>query len=465
MAKNQIIKPHEIIEASISIGQFSKYYYTLPLPDDWSVDAIVEGKYQGLLNKYTGTEFFTYSKSLKKKFEKQLKSFDTITIKENKIEDDFFYYDIICLKQQIEYDPILFRFAFGFGYDQDVDVFFTIDEETVKKICGEEKYILIKNEIIGNDSNWPKLELKLIDWERLLGFSPKNYDDLLNELAKTFEKNNLPNQQNLAQCLEHLDVEVEIEFQNSEANQIAYNYQDDFTRNSAAQNAVVRKVEDWTSSNIIAQLLVNELIGLEDVVSFQKIIVEKAKKSFFPFAHLIMNGDELRNSLALCKEYLELEKENSIEEIILLGEGKNVEFKSSIRYDIRLSKINKDRERDILKTIVGFLNSEGGLLIIGVEDDGNILGIKNDGFKNNDKALLHIDNLVHDKIKPINSHNYISRVQSINKVDIIIIEVKESGSPVFLNWQGNEEFFIRSGPSTRRLSQSETLSYVNQNFK
>ena len=47
-----------------------------------------------------------------------------------------------------------------------------------------------------------------------------------------------------------------------------------------------------------------------------------------------------------------------------------------------------------MKTVVAFLNSDGGTLLVGVSDDGKIVGCSEDGFRNHDKYLLHVTNLV-----------------------------------------------------------------------
>jgi hypothetical protein len=62
-------------------------------------------------------------------------------------------------------------------------------------------------------------------------------------------------------------------------------------------------------------------------------------------------------------------------EIIGNGENDFVEFRSSIRWDYATKKINKTLEHDIAKTIAAFLNSEGGRLFIGIDDNGSVLGI------------------------------------------------------------------------------------------
>jgi predicted HTH transcriptional regulator len=52
----------------------------------------------------------------------------------------------------------------------------------------------------------------------------------------------------------------------------------------------------------------------------------------------------------------------------------------------------------VLKTVAGFLNAHGGTLMVGVDDDGKVLGLAADGFPNEDKMGLHLVNLIRDRI-------------------------------------------------------------------
>ena len=69
---------------------------------------------------------------------------------------------------------------------------------------------------------------------------------------------------------------------------------------------------------------------------------------------------------------------NSIENLITSRETQKLEKKSSLRWNYKESKKDKTLEDVIMKTIAGFNNSDGGLLLIGVDDDGKILGLDND---------------------------------------------------------------------------------------
>ena len=79
------------------------------------------------------------------------------------------------------------------------------------------------------------------------------------------------------------------------------------------------------------------------------------------------------------------------EELIKQGESKTLEFKSTLRWNLRESRQDDKRvTHAALKTIAAFLNTEGGDLLLGVADDGTIVGIERDGFDSDDRFMLHL---------------------------------------------------------------------------
>ncbi len=149
--------------------------------------------------------------------------------------------------------------------------------------------------------------------------------------------------------------------------------------------------------------------------------------------------------------------------LINQGEGARVEFKSTARTNLKTGKKGKEIELAWLKSLVAFLNSSGGTLLIGVDDAGRILGIKADNFDNSDRCLLHIKNLINQHIGAEFSGFINILLVDADEEQVIMIEVERAGQPVFLKIGKNEEFYIRSGPSSIKLSPSQMLSYVFQN--
>ena len=153
---------------------------------------------------------------------------------------------------------------------------------------------------------------------------------------------------------------------------------------------------------------------------------------------------------------------DKIMNLIAQGEGGRVEFKSTIRTNIKTDKQGKEIEIAWLKAVVAFLNSEGGAVIIGVDDRGDIIGLEADKFDNADHCLLHIKNVINRNIGAQYSGVIQIDLQQIQEKEVALIECFPSPDPVFLKIGKNEEFYVRSGPSSMKLSPSQMISYVQK---
>ena len=171
--------------------------------------------------------------------------------------------------------------------------------------------------------------------------------------------------------------------------------------------------------------------------------------------------------LSKRQQYIQLlskELTKDIKVLISQGEGSLVEFKSSFRWDFKQLKTNRTLEFSVLKTIAGFMNSKGGTLLIGVADDGKILGLKNDyqslkkknrdGFEQAVIAAVSV-NLGTDLCQ------YIQIVfHSIDGVDICRVIVMQSSRPVYIKHSDNLKFYTRTGGSTRAMNIKEAVQFI-----
>lgn len=153
-------------------------------------------------------------------------------------------------------------------------------------------------------------------------------------------------------------------------------------------------------------------------------------------------------------------------ELIAEGEGDSIEFKSTLRWDIRAGKTNPAIEHACLKTISAFLNSSGGTLLIGVRDDGSIEGVESDKFFNDDKFLLHLWTLIRTCLGRDFTPFIRTRLEKADEKTVCIVSCLPSNRPVFLRQPGYpEEIYIRMGPSSNAMDISEALKYINNHFE
>ncbi|MEA1951818.1 MAG: putative DNA binding domain-containing protein, partial [Planctomycetota bacterium] len=82
------------------------------------------------------------------------------------------------------------------------------------------------------------------------------------------------------------------------------------------------------------------------------------------------------------------------------GESEQVEFKSTLRWNLHTGKPDKRIENACLKTVAAYLNSDGGVLLVGIDDEGRAVGLEPDQFANEDKLLLHWNGLIAKSIGP-----------------------------------------------------------------
>ncbi|MFH1503473.1 MAG: ATP-binding protein [Candidatus Diapherotrites archaeon] len=153
-------------------------------------------------------------------------------------------------------------------------------------------------------------------------------------------------------------------------------------------------------------------------------------------------------------------------EIIKKGENEKVEFKSTLRVNLHTNEIDRKIEFSTLKTITAFMNSNRGILLIGVEDSGKIVGIEEDKFESRDKYLLHLTNIIKTKIGKKSIHLINFKLIEIEGKTVLKIECEKSKSPVFIKSPADEEeFYIRAGPSSVQIKGSELIDYIEKNFK
>ena len=157
---------------------------------------------------------------------------------------------------------------------------------------------------------------------------------------------------------------------------------------------------------------------------------------------------------------LENRQKEDIQRLIRDGESNRLEFKSTLRTNLETGETDKRMEKAVLKTIVAFLNTDGGNLLIGVDDDGDIIGADIQSFENKDKMGLHLTNLIASKIS--NSFLPFITFNLIDFDDKVVIRVKcdPCPMPVFYKDGKIEIFYVRSGPRTEELTGMTLISYI-----
>ncbi len=188
------------------------------------------------------------------------------------------------------------------------------------------------------------------------------------------------------------------------------------------------------------------------------VFLEKRSAAIY---EALKNRIDLKNSEGV--------EDTELKKLILIGENEKLEMKSSLRYDLRQNVVNKKLEHIIAKTISAFLNSEGGNLIIGIDDDGNVLGLEKDidtlSKKNIDGFELHLRNII-KKYLGSSFEMYLKvTFPTMNGKTICKVKILKSGKPVFATFDGKDSFYVRNGNSSIPKNREEQSEYEKLHWK
>lgn len=165
---------------------------------------------------------------------------------------------------------------------------------------------------------------------------------------------------------------------------------------------------------------------------------------------------------------LALAPPESIAGLLTTGENQTTEFKASLTWDYHQQRVNKQLYVPVLKNVVAFMNSEGGRLIIGVSDEGEVLGLEPDYLsfhKQNADGFENVFNSAFNQMVGAEFRRYVALTfPLVAEKEICVITVKPSAAPAYLNAKGSEQFYIRAGNASQPLSVSKAAAYIQDHF-
>jgi len=171
----------------------------------------------------------------------------------------------------------------------------------------------------------------------------------------------------------------------------------------------------------------------------------------------------------------DVKTEISLEELIQVGEHGYLEFKSTLRWNVQETKVDKKMEEVILKSISAFSNFQGGKLLIGVANNGEILGLQDDYNSlreaNKDYFEIHLNNLINSAFgKDFAPGSIQVHFPTVDEEEICVIDIEVGNVPMYIdtvNKSGlkQKKFFVRSGNSSQDLDIDEAAAYIQNRFK
>jgi hypothetical protein len=166
---------------------------------------------------------------------------------------------------------------------------------------------------------------------------------------------------------------------------------------------------------------------------------------------------------------LEKELEKNLPVLLKNKEDDTLEFKSSFRFDYKQLKVNKALESVITKTLAGFMNTMGGSLLIGVADDGSVLGLENDyntlSRKDRDGFTQLLTSTISDKMGVPACRLVRILFHEHDGKDVCRIIVLPSPVPIYVTEDKQAHLFVRTASGTREMDVQEAMTFIKERFK
>lgn len=243
--------------------------------------------------------------------------------------------------------------------------------------------------------------------------------------------------------------------------------------------AVLTQTANRTKSNTAARDYLAEVRGrfpsalkLQCIPGDERLWDRENYEDFLKERRAIL-AQELNAYLNSITESREAAVEVSIEDLIEEGESNELEFKSSLRWSYKEGTVNKKLEEVIVKSLAAFSNGEGGTLLIGVDDDAQVLGLEHDysslrGTK--DEFELHLRNIINKAFGvSFATTNLHITFPSLEDQEICRIDIKEGKEPCYVTMTDRhggktEKFYVRSGNTSIELPLNEVAGYIQTRF-
>ncbi|MFH1370175.1 MAG: ATP-binding protein [Planctomycetota bacterium] len=154
----------------------------------------------------------------------------------------------------------------------------------------------------------------------------------------------------------------------------------------------------------------------------------------------------------------------TISQLIQQGEGRAVEFKEMLEYSVRENKQDTNLNKECLKTIAAFLNTDGGTLLIGVRDNGEITGIERDlqyvQRKNKDGFELKLRDLIKSHLAPFPSGKINIQFETLTKGMVCRVDIEPVNKNQTIHL--GKDVYIRDGNTTRKLEGRDLTDWIQQ---
>lgn len=154
--------------------------------------------------------------------------------------------------------------------------------------------------------------------------------------------------------------------------------------------------------------------------------------------------------------------------LIAKGENERVEFKVAACWNSYKNARDNEMKMKIVEEVAAFLNKDGGKLLIGVADDGSVVGLVEDYAaanpqlkkQNRDGYKLFLRSILNDNLGAEFAYLYTISFHILRGKDVCCIDVQSAPEPVFVQ----NELHVRNGNGKQKLNTKEAMAYQKQHW-
>jgi len=139
--------------------------------------------------------------------------------------------------------------------------------------------------------------------------------------------------------------------------------------------------------------------------------------------------------------------EEEILSLLRAGESQNLEYKQHLD--------DENKKNDFIETVVAFLNTNRGIILIGVQDDGSVIGSQ--------KSAEDIQKLIHDSCDPPPKDIKIEE-KTISGDRVILVDIPEGDEKPYQS-KRDKNFYIRHNASDMRMERSELVLLLEEKIE
>ena len=174
---------------------------------------------------------------------------------------------------------------------------------------------------------------------------------------------------------------------------------------------------------------------------------------------------ELEPEITLAE--VEAEQHRTTAELIEVGESSSVEYKQTARFNLHTGTVDKNLEHSVFKSVAGFMNASGGVLLLGVHDEQQATGLDGDYSTTGNKGRDGFENWLITQLDRMLGRSATATLVEVSfdvfsDGDVCRIDVRPSDKPIYLGTDA--EFYVRMGNSTRLYNTRDAMEYIRSRW-